>query len=235
MDAETPEHLLGFNEPDIASQANMSPSDAADLWMENIQPWAAKGTKLISPAVAWNLNWTQNFLTELESRDGHVVHWHGDLMLSFGSFTWVKAVDWIGVTGRVNCCMPVGRQLATASEYVLGIDSRSILNSCPFTSRDSCCGTPSETVQMYKNDPPPHRATCPVSALCGTYLFGHFLIVTARTLILASNLICFPRYSRAQFSKSSNLLLAPQIKFVGKFLKYQGSDYMSWFQFTVES
>ncbi|KAJ7468834.1 glycosyl hydrolase catalytic core-domain-containing protein [Mycena galericulata] len=193
MDAETPEHLLGFNEPDIASQANMSPSDAADLWMENIQPWAAKGTKLISPAVAWNLNWTQNFLTELESRDGHVVHWHGDLMLSFGSFTWVKAVDWIGVTGRVNCCMPVGRQLATASEYVLGIDSRSILNSCPFTSRDSCCGTPSKTYAQ-------------------------------------SN-----RSLRAQFSKSSNLLLAPQIKFVGKFLKYQGSDYMSWFQFTVES
>ncbi|KAJ7495731.1 hypothetical protein B0H11DRAFT_1910481 [Mycena galericulata] len=78
-------------------------------------------------------------------------------------------------------------------------------------------------VQMYKNDPPPHSAMCPVSALCGTYLFGHFLIVAARTLILASNIICFPReYAQsnrslwAQFSTSSNPLLNPQIKFLGE-------------------
>ncbi|KAJ7483142.1 hypothetical protein B0H11DRAFT_1914884 [Mycena galericulata] len=97
-------------------------------------------------------------------------------------------------------------------------------------------------VQMYKNGPQPHSATCPVSAVCGTYLFGHFLIVAARTLILASNIICFPREyaqsnrsSWAQFSTSSNPLPAPQIKFLGEFLKYQDSDYTSWFQFTVES
>ncbi|KAJ7884801.1 hypothetical protein B0H14DRAFT_2183402, partial [Mycena olivaceomarginata] len=51
------EHLLGFNEPDITTQADMNPSNAADLWMQEIQPWTANGTKLISPAVAWDLHW----------------------------------------------------------------------------------------------------------------------------------------------------------------------------------
>ncbi|KAJ6626362.1 glycosyl hydrolase catalytic core-domain-containing protein [Mycena sp. CBHHK59/15] len=81
MAKKTPKHLLAFNEPDIASQGDMSPSYAADVWMKEIQPWAAKGTKLGSPAVAWDLNWTQNFLAELKKRGGHVdfvaVHWYG--------------------------------------------------------------------------------------------------------------------------------------------------------------
>ncbi|KAJ7116931.1 glycosyl hydrolase catalytic core-domain-containing protein [Mycena epipterygia] len=81
MAKKTPQHLLGFNEPDIASQSNMSPAYAADVWMKEIHPWAAKGTKLGSPAVAWNLDWTMNFLAELKKRGGHVdfvtVHWYG--------------------------------------------------------------------------------------------------------------------------------------------------------------
>ncbi|KAJ7463348.1 glycosyl hydrolase catalytic core-domain-containing protein [Mycena latifolia] len=81
MGKKTPKHLLGFNEPDISSQANMSPANAADVWMSEIHPWAAKGVSLGSPAVAWNLDWTMNFLNELKKRGGHVdfvtVHWYG--------------------------------------------------------------------------------------------------------------------------------------------------------------
>ncbi|KAJ7463380.1 hypothetical protein FB451DRAFT_1494561 [Mycena latifolia] len=81
MGKKTPMHLLGFNEPDISSEANMSPANAADVWMQEIHPWAAKGVKLGSPAVAWNLDWTMNFLNELKKRGGHVdfvtVHWYG--------------------------------------------------------------------------------------------------------------------------------------------------------------
>jgi len=81
MAKKTPKHLLGFNEPDISSQANMSPASAADTWMKEIHPYAAKGVKLGSPAVAWNLDWTASFLAELKKRGGHVdfvtVHWYG--------------------------------------------------------------------------------------------------------------------------------------------------------------
>ncbi|KAJ6584378.1 glycosyl hydrolase catalytic core-domain-containing protein [Mycena capillaripes] len=81
MQKKTPQHLIGFNEPDISSQANMSPAYAAQVWMQEIHPWAAKGVKLVSPAVAWDLSWTQKFLTELKNRGGHVdvvsVHWYG--------------------------------------------------------------------------------------------------------------------------------------------------------------
>ncbi|KAJ7597857.1 glycosyl hydrolase catalytic core-domain-containing protein [Mycena floridula] len=81
MKKKTPQHLLGFNEPDISSQANMSPSYAADVWMQEIHPWAAKGVKLGSPAIAWDLNWMDNFLKEIKKRGGHIdfmtLHWYG--------------------------------------------------------------------------------------------------------------------------------------------------------------
>ncbi|KAJ6567121.1 glycosyl hydrolase catalytic core-domain-containing protein [Mycena capillaripes] len=81
MAKHTPQHLLGFNEPENSRQANMSPTNAADVWMQEIHPWAAKGVKLGSPAVAGNLDWTMSFLDELKKRGGHVdfvtVHWSG--------------------------------------------------------------------------------------------------------------------------------------------------------------
>lgn len=42
---------LSFNEPDVDSQANMDSYYAADLYMQQIQPWTSKGTKLGSPAI----------------------------------------------------------------------------------------------------------------------------------------------------------------------------------------
>ncbi|KAI0721819.1 glycosyl hydrolase catalytic core-domain-containing protein [Cerioporus squamosus] len=43
-------HVLGFNEPEIAGQANMSPSDGAALWKAHIEPLKAQGMLLGSPA-----------------------------------------------------------------------------------------------------------------------------------------------------------------------------------------
>lgn len=39
-----------MNEPDLDTQANLSPTDAATLWKDHIQPFAGK-VKLVSPAV----------------------------------------------------------------------------------------------------------------------------------------------------------------------------------------
>ncbi|KAJ7597858.1 glycosyl hydrolase catalytic core-domain-containing protein [Mycena floridula] len=81
MQKNTPDHLFGFNEPDIHSQGNMDPVYAAQVWMAEIHPWAAKGVKLGSPAIAYDLAWMDKFLNEIEKRGGHVdficVHWYG--------------------------------------------------------------------------------------------------------------------------------------------------------------
>lgn len=43
--------ILGFNEPDLAAQANCSAKDAAEVWKRVLQPLKRKGYRLGSPAV----------------------------------------------------------------------------------------------------------------------------------------------------------------------------------------
>ncbi|KAI0338341.1 hypothetical protein BDW22DRAFT_706096 [Trametopsis cervina] len=43
-------HLLGFNEPDLGAQSNLSPEAAAAAWKTYMEPFAGKA-KLVSPAV----------------------------------------------------------------------------------------------------------------------------------------------------------------------------------------
>lgn len=61
-------HLLAFNEPDLSSQANMSPQQAATSYMKHMQPFAGKA-KLVSPAITnggppMGVTWLDNFLSE---------------------------------------------------------------------------------------------------------------------------------------------------------------------------
>ncbi|MEV1014579.1 sigma-70 family RNA polymerase sigma factor [Micromonospora sp. NPDC049801] len=84
-------YLLGFNEPDLPEQANMTVDQALDLWPQLM----ATGSKLSSPAVAWGgadpQGWLGRFMAGAEAR-GHRVdfialHWYG------GDFTTAAAVD----------------------------------------------------------------------------------------------------------------------------------------------
>ena len=57
-------HALGFNEPEISGQSNISPSDAATLWKAHLEPLKAQGVQLGSPAPSgapqgkqWLLDW----------------------------------------------------------------------------------------------------------------------------------------------------------------------------------
>ncbi|KAI0751421.1 glycosyl hydrolase catalytic core-domain-containing protein [Daedaleopsis nitida] len=57
-------HALGFNEPEISGQSNMSPTDGAALWKAHIEPLKAQGIRLGSPAPSsspsgkqWLLDW----------------------------------------------------------------------------------------------------------------------------------------------------------------------------------
>ncbi|KAI0699784.1 hypothetical protein C8T65DRAFT_580850 [Cerioporus squamosus] len=64
-------HLLFINEPDLATQSNTSPADAAKQWMQFMQPFAGKAT-LVSPAItngappAMGTGWMDQFLTECD-------------------------------------------------------------------------------------------------------------------------------------------------------------------------
>jgi hypothetical protein len=73
--------LLGFNEPDMASQANMTVSDALRLWPQLM----ATGMQLGSPAVATNAagssSWLDRFMRGARNRHYRVnfitLHWYG--------------------------------------------------------------------------------------------------------------------------------------------------------------
>lgn len=56
--------LLGFNEPDLSSQANMTEQSAASLWPQvETMAKAQNIPQLISPAIAYNVSWTQLFMS----------------------------------------------------------------------------------------------------------------------------------------------------------------------------
>ncbi|MFG1914781.1 glycoside hydrolase family protein [Micromonospora sp. NPDC048898] len=84
-------HLLGFNEPDLKGQAEMTVEQALELWPQ----LEATGLPLGSPAVAWGGDrpgeWLDRFMAGAKQR-GHRVdfialHWYG------GDFTTANAVN----------------------------------------------------------------------------------------------------------------------------------------------
>lgn len=92
-------YILGFNEPDMSSQASMSPSEAASNYKNYITPYAGKA-KLISPAVTsstndgMGLSWFKSFMNDCSSCQisGLAVHWYGTTADEFKSFVQ-QAVD----------------------------------------------------------------------------------------------------------------------------------------------
>ncbi|GAA6054131.1 hypothetical protein JCM3770_003211 [Rhodotorula araucariae] len=82
-------HVLGFNEPDHPKQANLSPKDAAQLWLDQIEPLAGSA-KLVSPGVtngvkldngsAMGVPWLQEFLEACSkcTIDAVALHWYTD-------------------------------------------------------------------------------------------------------------------------------------------------------------
>ncbi|KAL4752753.1 hypothetical protein BDW72DRAFT_58233 [Aspergillus terricola var. indicus] len=86
-------YILGFNEPDMASQAAMSSSDAAKYYKNYISTFAGK-SKLVSPSVTngegddVGLNWMRNFLNSCTDCgvDALAVHWYGDSADDFKAF-----------------------------------------------------------------------------------------------------------------------------------------------------
>lgn len=84
-------HLLGFNEPDLKGQAEMTVEQALELWPQ----LEATGLPLGSPAVAWGGDrpgeWLDRFMAGAKQRGYRVdfiaLHWYG------GDFTTANAVN----------------------------------------------------------------------------------------------------------------------------------------------
>jgi hypothetical protein len=75
-------HLMSFNEPDLSSQSNLSPSDAAAGYKTYMMPFAGKA-QLGSPAVtngggSMGLTWLENFLSACTGCqiDFVAIHWY---------------------------------------------------------------------------------------------------------------------------------------------------------------
>jgi hypothetical protein len=112
-------YILGFNEPDMSSQANMSPSDAASYYRQYITPFSGKA-KLISPAVTSStdaglgLSWFDSFITQCSdcSISGLAVHWYGNTADEFKSF----------VTQAINTASSHNLEELWITEFALSAD-----------------------------------------------------------------------------------------------------------------
>ncbi|KAB8349822.1 hypothetical protein FH972_023835 [Carpinus fangiana] len=74
FDANPPKHILAMNEPDIESQANMSPEDAAGYYQSMLAPLRDRfeGVQISSPQLCYDIDWMKSFMDSLSQQGGHV-------------------------------------------------------------------------------------------------------------------------------------------------------------------
>jgi hypothetical protein len=147
MNQHKPKHLMAFNEPDVNGQSNMDATYAAELFMQEIFPWAAKGVSIGSPAIVWNLKWMDTFLSEIHKRGGHVdficIHWYGSWNDLFGFKQWVSKAHsrynlpiWVTEVGITTKSWPSQGQVKN-----FHMQAMSWLDSTGYAQRASWFGT----------------------------------------------------------------------------------------------
>lgn len=74
MDANPPKYILAMNEPDVDSQANLSPEDAASYFQQMLTPLREKyeGVQISSPQIAYDVDWLSSFMGSLQQQGGSV-------------------------------------------------------------------------------------------------------------------------------------------------------------------
>ncbi|MEU0880502.1 glycoside hydrolase family protein [Lentzea sp. NPDC005914] len=151
-------HLLGFNEPDLPQQANMTVDQALDLWPR----LASTGNRMGAPAVASGADreggWLDRFLAGARARNLRVdfipLHWYG---ADFGPAAvgqlrgylksvhdkhrkplWVTEFALIDFSGPVPR-YPTQRQLATFAR-----DAAEMMHGLPFVERYAWFALPAD-------------------------------------------------------------------------------------------
>ncbi|KKK25899.1 hypothetical protein ARAM_003151 [Aspergillus rambellii] len=112
-------YILGFNEPDLASQAAMGSAEAASYYRQYITPYSGQA-KLVSPAVTSStgtdvgLDWMNNFLTDCADCgiSAMAVHWYGETADQFKSF----------VTQALQLASQHGLEETWVTEFALSSD-----------------------------------------------------------------------------------------------------------------
>jgi hypothetical protein len=151
--------LLGFNEPDLAGQANMTASQALDLWPKLV----ATGLRLGSPSVAFGGDtpggWLDQFMSGAAARGYRVdfiaLHWYGS---DFGAAAvgqlrgYVQAVYnryhkpiWLTEYALIN--FGGGQKYPTQAQqaaFVTG--SAAMLDALPYVQRYAWFALPSQGV-----------------------------------------------------------------------------------------
>ncbi|OHV36110.1 RNA polymerase [Pseudofrankia sp. EUN1h] len=142
--------LLGFNEPDLGGQANMTVEAALDLWPQ----LQATGKRLGSPAVAYGGadqgGWLDRFMTGVKQRGYRVdfitLHWYG------GDFNTSRATDqlrtylqavynryhlpiWLTEYALMDFSSGTAKAPSTQQQAEFVTASTTMLESLPFLSR----------------------------------------------------------------------------------------------------
>jgi O-glycosyl hydrolase len=140
-------YFLGFNEPEIPDQANMSVDEAVRLWRETVLPTKAKlGFRVGSPGMSSDVSRSKPWLNSFFSRLGQdhgvdflVVHWYGlrfeemrrfleDMHATYGMPVWVNefACSTMGNPGGQSSITDVEKFISEAVPW---------LDSCPWIER----------------------------------------------------------------------------------------------------
>lgn len=76
--------VLGFNEPELPDQSNMSAELAANEWLRHIEPLRKSGIRVGSPGISCAghaVGWLQDFVQKIRSGGSDVdfwaIHWYG--------------------------------------------------------------------------------------------------------------------------------------------------------------
>lgn len=118
-------YLLGFNEPNLKDQCNMTPSQAAEKWGDVVELAKENNAKLISPAMNWGtlagwangVSWLEKFFELVDPDDVHGIAVHiymgsaqsalGDLerYKKFGKPLWLtEFCAWEGTSSSAAQC-----------------------------------------------------------------------------------------------------------------------------------
>lgn len=130
-------YLFSFNEPDMPTQANLSPEAAAAAWKTYMEPFAGQ-VKLVAPGVTngqspgLGLDWLQSFLSACSdcTIDAVAQHWYWDSNDS-GAFKeqLQKTIDtvgkplWVNEFGAVGSDAEKGTFLQDVMSWMDGNDS----------------------------------------------------------------------------------------------------------------
>lgn len=116
-------YIMGFNEPDLPSQANLAAADAATYYKQYLTPYSGKA-KLVSPAVTSSssttagLAWFESFISECSDCGVSVlaVHWYGDSVSELQSF----------ITEAISTASKYGISEVWLTEWALSSDEGGI-------------------------------------------------------------------------------------------------------------